>query len=60
MIKKVELEDRYYSVCVENDSDKQQTKLGVQQWQLIFSSKAEVNDFINLLHKAMEFWEYDN
>lgn len=58
MIKKVELEGGY-SVCVENDIEKKKTTLGVAGWQLMFTSKDEVKDFIALLEKAMEFWEYE-
>lgn len=58
MINKVELEDGY-RVVVENDSEKQKTQLGIQDWQLMFTSKQEVVEHIALLNKALEFWEYD-
>lgn len=58
MINKIELENSY-KVTVENDADKQKTTLGVENWQLIFTSKQKVVDHIALLNKALEFWEYD-
>ncbi len=58
MINKIELEDGY-SVIVENNSEKQETHLGIQDWQLIFTSKQGVVDHIKLLEKALEFWEYE-
>lgn len=58
MIKKVELKG-LYSVAVENDPEKQETLLGVESWQLMFTSKQDVVDHIALLNKALEFWEYD-
>lgn len=67
MIKKVELVNGYsvivvvngYSVIVENDSKKQKTQLGVEKDTLLFTSKQDVVDHINLLKKALEFWEFD-
>jgi len=58
MIDKVELQDGY-SIVIENDADKEETTLGVENWQLIFTSKQEVVDHIALLNKALEFWEYN-
>ena len=58
MISRVELKNGY-SVIVENDPEKQTTKLGVEQWQLIFTSRQDVVDHIAMLNKALEFWEYD-
>jgi len=59
MINKIELQDGY-SVVVENDTDKKETAMGVESWQLVFTSKQDVIDHIALLNKALEFWEYDN
>ncbi len=60
MFKKIEMQqDGGYSVAVENDSDKQKTSLGVEGWQLMFTSKDDVKGFMKLLEKALEFWEYD-
>lgn len=58
VIKKVELHDGY-SIVVENDQNKAKTMLGVEDWQLIFTSKDDVITFIALLKKGLEFWEYD-
>ena len=58
MIKRVELHDGY-SIIVENDQDKAKTMLGVESWQLMFTSKDDVRTFIALLAKGLEFWEYD-
>lgn len=58
MIKKIELENGY-KVTVENDSYKQKTQMGIEGWQLIFTSKQGVVEHIALLNKALEFWEYD-
>lgn len=58
VINKIELQDGY-SVVVENDSEKQKTTMGIEKWQLIFTSKQDVVDHIALLNKALEFWEYD-
>ena len=57
-IKRVELKGDY-SVVVENDSDKQSTKLGIESWSLMFTAKQDVLDHIALLSKALEFWEYE-
>ena len=57
-IKRVELDGRY-SVVLENDSEKQSTELGVESFALIFTSRQEVIDHIELLNKALEFWKYD-
>ena len=58
MIKKIELEG-YYSVAVENNEEKQETQMGVEGWQLMFTKKQDVVDHIALLNKALDFWEYD-
>lgn len=58
MINKVELSDEY-SVVVENDQDKKKTLMGIENWQLVFTSKQGVVDHIKLLEKALEFWEFD-
>ena len=58
MVEKIELKDGY-SVAVVNDREKEKTRLGVEDWQLMFTSKQEVVDHIALLNKALEFWEYD-
>ncbi|WP_373078673.1 hypothetical protein [Zhongshania sp.] len=58
MVTRIELQDGY-SVVVENDLEKQETKMGIEEWQLIFLSKQDVLDHIALLTKALEFWEYD-
>jgi hypothetical protein len=57
MINRIELEHKY-AIIVENCSDTQKTKMGVEHWQLIFTSKQEVFAHIALLNKALEFWEY--
>lgn len=58
MINKVELESGYV-VIAENDRDKQKTLLGVENWQLMFTTKQSVIEHIELLNKALEFWEYE-
>jgi hypothetical protein len=58
MIKRIELQSGY-SVIVENDSEKQETQMGVECWVLLFTSKQDVVDHIKLLNKALEFWEFD-
>jgi hypothetical protein len=58
VVEKIELKDGY-SVAVVNDREKEKTRLGVEDWQLMFTSKQEVVDHIALLNKALEFWEYD-
>ena len=58
MIEKVELRDGY-SIVVENNSEKEESQLGVENWQLMFTSKADVESFINLLNRGLEFWEYE-
>lgn len=57
-ISRVELHGGY-SVVVENDKDKQKTTMGIEGWQLVFTSKQDVVDHIALMNKALEFWEYD-
>ena len=59
MIQKVELKD-FYRVVVENDSEKQESRMGVEDFTLAFTSKQEVVDHIALLNKAIEFWEYED
>lgn len=58
MINRVELEDRY-KITVENNSEEEKTSMGIDNWNLMFSSKQDVVDHIALLNKALEFWEYD-
>ncbi len=58
MIKKVEIECGY-STVIENDSVGKKTQLGVQDWQLMFNTKKEVEEFITMLQKGLEFWEYE-
>ena len=57
-IKEVKLQDRY-SVIIENDSEKEETIMGVENWQLVFTSKQDVVNHIALLQKSLEFWEYE-
>ena len=59
MIEKVELRDGY-SIVVENNSEKKETQMGIEGWQLIFTTREEVERFIALLNKGLEFWEYEN
>ena len=59
MIDKIQITDGY-RVTLENDSDKNKTMLGVEDWLLIFNSKNAVLQHIELLKKALEFWEYDD
>lgn len=58
MIEKVELKDGY-QVVVTNDSEKQESCMGVNDFTLVFTTRQEVVDHIALLNKALEFWEYD-
>lgn len=58
MIEKVELRNGY-SVEVENDIEKQKSRLGVENWQLMFNTKQEVVDHMSLLGEALKYWEYD-
>ncbi len=58
MIRRIELIDGY-EVMVENDDYNKKTKMGVEYWQLSFTTKQEVVDHIALLTKALEFWEFD-
>lgn len=58
IIKKIVFEG-WLSVIVENDPEKQKTTLGVQDWQLMFTQKQQVLDHIELLQKALEFWQFD-
>lgn len=58
MISRVELLDGY-SVVVENDSEKQETSMGIEAWSLIFSKKQDVLDHIALLNEALKYWRYD-
>ena len=58
MIEEVKMKDGY-SISVWNDAEKKESVLEVEGWQLSFSSKSEVESFINLLQRGMEFWEYD-
>lgn len=57
-IKRVELEG-LYNITIENDAESESTSLGVDNWSVMFQSKQDVVDYINLLNKALEFWEYD-
>ena len=59
MIKRIELQDGNYSIIVENIQEKEKTNLGIENWQLIFTRKQDVENHIALLQKALEFWEYD-
>ena len=58
MISRVELIDGY-SVIVENDPEKMESRMGIEKWTLMFTSKQSVIEHIALLNKALEFWEYE-
>ena len=58
MVEKIELKDGY-SIIIENDSEEKKTQMGIEGWQLMFTTKQDVVDHIALLNKALEFWEYD-
>lgn len=58
MIKKVEVEGSY-SIIVENNSDKEETILGIDGYSIMFTCKQDVVDHIAVLNKALEFWEYE-
>lgn len=50
----------YYDVVVENNSEKKATSLGVDSWTLGLYKKSEVEELIQQLTKALEFWEFDD
>ena len=49
----------YYDVVVENDHEKEKTSFGIDNWNLGFYKKNEVEGLIQQLTKALEFWEFD-
>jgi RNase P/RNase MRP subunit p29 len=59
MISKIELVGKY-SVVIENNEEKRVTQLGVEGWIMMFTSKQQVVDHIELLNKALEFWEFND
>ena len=60
MIETVEFKSGRCQVTVENDAEKQKSCIGVDHFNLMFTSKQEVVDHIALLNKALEFWEYED
>ena len=59
MINKIELSNGDYKIVVENNPDEKTSLMGVNGWELMFTKKQTVLDHIDLLTKALEFWEYD-
>ena len=57
MIKRVELKGPA-TVIVENNEEKEETIMGIENYLIMFTTLKEVYDFIDLLDKAVEFWEY--
>jgi hypothetical protein len=58
-INKVEFQGEY-PITLENDTDKEKSCIGIENFSLMFTSKKSVQNHIKALEKALEFWEYDN